>query len=331
MGDNFSQILRIVVAKLETTPGTAVAPASADFDVAIRNPEVTIAIPPDEENSKSATGDHGEDAAIMGTQSGTINFAIRLCKGAALTTAPKWWKFAQACGLKEKTYTATGVSLQPMKEYDDKTLTIDVYDIQQGGATPSALRYRFAGCMGNMQIGADGIGKPYLGTFSFTGKLDSIADVAFASIPALTSPDTNLPDVLLANTLTMGAVAQCASSFSLDLGNTINPMYCGSEATGIKYYSISERRPRFSYNPLSKLVATEDILTAVKASTSKAVVMNSANMEILIPVTQLLAPGIANREGYVNWEYTLRCLRDSGANANVADEASFELLIGTRV
>lgn len=330
MGDNFSQTLRIAVAKLESVAGTAETLASADFDVAIRNPEVTVAIPPDDENSKFATGDHGEDSAIMGTQSGTINFTIRLCKGASAATEPKWSKFIKACGLKEKAYTTTGIGYQPVKEYDDKTITIAVYDIQQGGATPSALCYKFGGCMGNLQIGAAGIGAPWLGTFSFTGKLVSVTDVAYASIPVLTSPDTNLAEKMLSNTLTLGAVAQCATSFSLDLGNAINPKYCQSQATGILYYSISERRPRFSFNPLSKLVATEDIIGFVNGSTSKTTTLTSTNMELLIPVAQLMAPGIANREGYVNWEHTLRCLRDGGVNANVADEATFELLIGAR-
>lgn len=325
----YSQNLRILVGKLETEAGTAVTLEDADFDVAIRNPEVTPTIPPDEDNSKYATGDHGEDAAIMGAQSGTVAFNIKMCEGADKVTEPKWWKFAHACGAVTKLYSGTGIALQPLKSGDDTTMTIGVYDIEQG-ANPKAMLYLFAGCMGTMVFGADNIGMPWNAAFSFSGKLVDIQDVDNADIPILTSPDSALSEKMLNNTMAFGGIEQCISNFSLDTGNTINPLICQNEDTGYKYYSISERRPRFSFNPLSKRVVTEVILAKILASSNNAVSLASANMALTIPVTQMLAPGIANREGYVNWDHTLRCLRNAGTDADLPDEATWELLIGAR-
>jgi hypothetical protein len=331
MGSVYSSNLRILAGKLETVPGTAetTADLKAAFDVAIRNPEVKINIPPDEENSKFSTGDHGEDAAIMGAQSGTIGFDINMCMGASAIIEPKWWKFAKACGCKEKTYTTFGIALQPIKDYDDKTMTIGVWDIQQG-ATPAAILYKFAGCMGTMTFGADGIGKPWKAKFSFQGKLVEITDILNADIPVLGSYDTALAEKMLSNTATLGGVAQCFSQFNMDTGNTINPFICQSEASGYKYFAIGERRPRFSFNPLVKPESTENIHDAITNSTSKTVSIASTNFTLKVPVTQLMAPNIAIREGYVAWEHTLRCLRNGTTDVNIAPEAPWELLLGAR-
>lgn len=329
MASPFSQNLRIAVMKLEGTPGTAETLVDADYDVRIRNPEIGMAVPPDNEASKFATGDHGEDEAIMGAQSGTVAFNVKMAWGGSVTAEPAWWKLAKACGAKEKAYTTTGIALQPQKAYDNKTITIGVFDIQMGD-TPAAVLTVYSGCIGTMIMGAGGIGQPWNAAFTFTGKLADPIDVINANILALTSPDTTVAERLLSNTMTIGAVGQRISSFSLDSGNTIAPLINQGEATGYEYFGITGRAPRFACDPLIQPVATEDVIAAVKASTKKVISIASTNMTLKIPVGQIMAPEVANREGYINWGQTWRCLRNAGVDSDIADESTWELLIGSR-
>lgn len=103
MSSFYSNNLRVLVARKEETSGIPVTLTSADFDVRVRNPTVTATMEADDEASKYATGDHGEDVAVMGAQSASIEFSIKMSSTDG-TTSPKWWKFAEACGCEIKTY-----------------------------------------------------------------------------------------------------------------------------------------------------------------------------------------------------------------------------------
>lgn len=328
---------RILVGKIESSPGTVATLTDADYDVRIRDPQITPIIEMDDENQKFATGDHGEDNSIPGAQSATIEFHTKSAWSGTAATEPKWWKFMKGCGAKEKTYTpstTTGCALQPLKENDNKTLTIEVFDIAQGGASPAAIKYQFAGCMGNCVLSCEGIGMPILANYTFTGKLVDITDVAYGSILALTSPDTTVAEKMLGSALTIGGVTQQISSFSLDLGNEINPLIDQSESTGYEYFGITARRPRFSCNPIQQTVATEDVLANWIAGTNKTAALtipsSSTHLTLHIPVMQLMNAGIASREGYINWDQTWKCLRNAGTDSDIADEGTWELLHGSR-
>lgn len=333
MANPFLQNLRILVGKLEDAPGTPETLDDVDFDVRIRAPELTPVIEPDDEAQKYATGDHGEDESIMGAQSANINFHTKMAWGGDVETQPKWWKFMQSCGAVVTDYPTTGMSLEPQKANDNKTMTIEVYDIQQG-ATPAAYRYRFAGCMGNATLGCEGIGMPWIVNYSFTGKLVDFDDVTNPNILALTSPDTTVAERLLNNPVTIGGVTQKISSFELDLGNQISPVINQAQTTGYDYFAISERRPRFSMNPLIQPVATEDILAKWTGETTAEIGINTGqsptHFTLTIPVAQILNAAVANREGLVNWDQNFKCLRNGSANGTISAESTWELLIGAQ-
>lgn len=103
MSSFYSNNLRVLVARKEQSSGIPENLTSVDFDVRVRNPTVTATIEADDEASKYATGDHGEDVAVMGAQSASIEFSVKMSSTNG-TTSPKWWKFAEACGCEIKTY-----------------------------------------------------------------------------------------------------------------------------------------------------------------------------------------------------------------------------------
>lgn len=331
MGTNLQSNLRYVVGELEDTPGTAETPADADFDVRGRNVEVSLDIPFDNENAKFGTGDHTEDEAISGVHIGRIKFQVKLAWGGAVNTAPNWVKFIKACGAIETAYGATGIGYTPEKAGDEVSITLWVMDIQRG-ATPAAVAYKFAGCMGNCVIGADGVGSPWVADFDFQGKLTDIADVANGSILSLTSPDTTVAERLLSNPFTVGGTAQAISSFQLDFGNEVVPQYDQSETTGVDYFAIATRRPRFSYNPLALPVATDDVMATVTGETLQAISLATAaaspHFTISAPKAQMMNPGVANREGLVNWEHNMRLLRNTAGANDAEKERTWQFLQG---
>lgn len=335
----YSLNLRFMVGKLESVAGTMETLTGSDFDVKVRNPEVAPVIEPDDEASKYANGNHGEDEVVMGAQSGTISFSTRMNYAGNATTAPGWFKFANGCGAKTVTYAGTGVALQPLKEYDNKTMTIWVYDLELGGATPAGIIYKFAGCSGNMTMGAEGIGKPWMAAFTFTGKLVDIVDVAYASIPVIGDVDSAHPEKFLNNTMTIGSVNQCISSFQLDTGCEVSPLVCQSEITGYKNFQITSRKPRLSCDPLMQANSTEDVWNKMTsgltgAITTEALSIASNNFTLSVPKAQQIQAGVANREGLINWDANFKCLANgvtgAVADAGLSPEVTWELLIGSR-
>jgi hypothetical protein len=326
-----SKNLRYLVAKVESTPGTAVTPASADFDVRIWNPEMTLTVEVDDEASKDATGDHAEYESVAGAQFGQLTFQIKCPWGGAVATDPKWWKFAKMCGAKDKDYTTTGVAVTPDKSEDTATYTIWAFDVERGGAAPVTTIYKFAGCMGNMVLGAEKIGGPLTATCTVTGKLQDIVD---GTAQVLTAPDTAIPEKWLSSTFTWGGSTVFCSSWALDFGNEIVPVYDQSDATGIGYFSIATRRPRFTCNPLAQKQATDDVLADVLAQTTGAITVNTTNFTIKGVDAQLLPPSLADREGFVSWDRTYKLLRNGVAgsliDSDLTTEQTWEILQGAR-
>jgi len=337
---SYSLNTRILIGKLEGTSGTMETLTSTDFDVRIRNPEFSPNIELDDEASKYANGNHSEDEVITGAQSAQVTFSVRMGWGGTNTTEPDYWKFLNACGLKTITYGSAGIALQPLREYDCKTITLHIYDIATCGASPAAVCYQIAGAVGTATIGCDGIGKPWVANMTFTGKLVDIVDVANASIPTLLGPDTTHPEKFLSTTATILGKTEKISKFQLDLGNEVSPLIDQSQTTGYDFYQITKRSPRFSCDPIMQSVATEDILGNMTsgltgAITTGAISLASNHFTLVAPKAQQIQMNLANREGIVNWDANYKLLGNgyTGAYADAGitgGEVTFELRIGAR-
>jgi hypothetical protein len=295
----------------------------------------------DDEASKYANGHHGEDEVVMGAQSAQVSFSVRMTCSAAVDSEPKWWKFAKGCGLEAVAWASAGIGLYPRKAYDEQTLTIWVYDIQRG-ATPTAVCYKMSGCMGNMVIGADGVGKPWVANFTFTGKMEDIdMNIANADILELISPDTTCSDKMLNNTLLVGSTAINTSTFSFDPGNEIQPQINQAEATGYDYFAITSRKPRLSINPLMQ--ANRDVWGDLTSGLTGCpgtyeLMLGDTGLDnkytLRIPKAQPISASLADREGLVNWDQNWKCLTNGTtgalADADLTEEDTFELLQGSR-
>lgn len=327
--------LRILIAKNEVTKGTYIAMLNADFDVRVRGIEITPTVEPDDENSKHATGDHGEDNSIMGAQSVTITCFTRMAWGGAVDTIPLWDKFNRACGVKSVVIGGVGVTFEPLKEYDGESMSIQVIDIQRG-ASPSAIAYQFSGCMGNVIYTAEGVGMPLLAQYTMTGKIHDVVDVTGAGILALTGQSTVVGEKLLNAPVTLGGVAgQQISSFALNAGNDVQPEIDQADPTGYRQFNIVARRPRLSVNPLQQLVATNPIYDKVKDGTrgacSIATQAASPHFTFHVPDAQNLSAALAAREGLGGWASNYKCLRNGTTESDISDECGWQILQGDYV
>ena len=325
--------LRAMAIKAETTPGTWIEPDV--MDIRFRNIEVSPTLPVDDENSNYGTGDHGEDESLSGAQSGTVSAMVKLAWSGTVTVEPKNWTALKPCGCDVVTYTTTGLGLVGRKSTDCTTYSVAVYDTELG-ATPVTTIYKFAGCVGNAVIGADGIGAPWQAALSYQGKLYDVVD---GTLLALSGNDTTVAETLINNSTTVLGDSSnfLISSFSFDLGNVINPVFAQGDigsvtsyGTGFDKFVITERRPRLSINPLAVKQASVDWLDDFLTESTGATTISGTNLELTLLKSQLISPAIANREGLVNWDYNLKALRYGTASGQYVAEDTWELLQGAR-
>jgi len=348
MSNNYSTNLRVLIGKLESTPGSAETVTAADFDVRVRNPELSITVEQDDEASKWARGDHGEDESITGAQYATVTFMIKAATATSVTAEPKWWKFAKACGLNSAAWAASGYGLTPRMSKDEQTITLYYYNVQRG-ANKNGILTVLAGCMGNMVLSAESIGKPWIATFTFTGKIVSSGTDIISAIPNPYGLDASCADRFLMDTVYIEGLPQKVSAFSLDLGNEISPVYDQSDTSGISHYGIISRKPRLSLNPLMKQCAS---FTGVVGDNAYARLFagatgcpttfamhigetgQSLKYKIMVPKAQLISSGNAAREGLEAYEQNFRLLANgvtgSVSDGNLTTETTFEILSGDR-
>jgi len=327
----FNIVKTEMIAKRESVAGTPETITSSDFDVRMYEPEFTPDIQGGDEDSKYVTGDYGEDIAISGIQGATFTTMTKLSTAtSAPDVAPKWGKLAESCGLVGTSYAGTGYGYEPLQSGDKQTSTFHKIGISDDG-TPVGLQSSTAGVMGNMTISAEGVGSPLKINYDFKGKFSGITDIANASIPSLTSPDTTVGAKLMNGTANILGQNLCVQSFSLDLGNTVEYLACPSESTGILYSSIVNRQPRMEMTVIAPVAATLDPHFLISLEQENPITLTFGDWSIEIPRAQLLSYGESDANGKLAYDLTIKLNRNSGLDATMQDESTFRLLQGTTV
>ena len=245
--------------------------------------------------------------------------------------APKWGKLAESCGLVGTSYAGTGYGYEPLQSGDKQTSTFHKIGISDDG-TPVGLQSSTAGVMGNMTISAEGVGSPLKINYDFKGKFSGITDIANASIPSLTSPDTTVGAKFMngVSTVIFGQNL-CVQSFSLDLGNTVEYLACPSDGTGILYSSIVNRQPRMEMTVIAPTGGTFDPHFLTSFEQENGISFTFGEWSIDIPRAQLLSYAESDANGKLAYDLTIKLNRNSGADATMQDESTFRLLQGTTV
>lgn len=330
--------LRHMIMVAETTPGTWVEPATAQHIIRFRDIKFTTEVEFDDENAKFANGAHAEDISISGIQHGNISASVRCTVGASDVTAPQWWVPAYSCGcLVSSAYSTKGIGLRRRQTQDDATYSIAIYDTTIGGGTQVTTIYKYAGCVGNMVVGCEKLGSPWVAKFNWFGKLTDVID---GTDIALSSPGTAVPQNFTSAAFTINSTAEKVNGWQFDLGNVIKPVGNQADATGISHYVITESHPRFSCAPLSVKQATTDWWANLLSKPSvNDIITNAAaagKLSLTVIDAQALKMTPEARDGLVAYGMSFKALEngvpgtliDSGTGMTYED--TFELLQGTR-
>lgn len=329
MADFFQANLAYIAVAVESTKGTAETLTSSDFNIRARNIEISPAFEVDNESSKYATGDHTKAEHLAGLRAMTINFIVQNTPGTTVTTSPNWEKLEQGAGSKVNTYTGSGIAYTPEASEDEKCVTIGFY-MKQLGSSPAGKKIVLSGAVANCQVGADGIVMPWERAYSFTGKVSEVSDITYSENLELTSPQSTLPPTNNNVTLTMGGTQLYVTSWQLDYGNTVEPVYDLSDPTGILYYKISDRDPRITINPLEVPNSTYNWFNIFINNTAQAFSIAAPNnaATITAPRCQLLPPSATTREGLNSNDFTFRPLRNTSGGNKFEKERAWTYLQG---
>lgn len=299
--------------KIETTAYSGEDLATADYDVPAYNisysPEIAMYA------RKLARGDYSRDTSIAGKRTITISFSVDLAYSGTAATAPTYFKCLRACGMKQTTHGATGVSLVPHAEYSNVPATIEVVE-KDDGTSPSQVVVKATGCMGNARFVLDDVGTPIRIEFEFKGVLDSITDRAYADIIAPTGFDSQLPDAVLGATITLFSEVQQLNTVTIDLGNVTEIYTDPSRTQGVEGARIVDRNPFAEIDPDLDLIASRGNYARHTGNTEGQFYMEvGSNITITAPKSQIVqsySPG--DREGHVTNQMRVELKRDTNGN-----------------
>ena len=212
----------IVLAKLETTPGTDAVPTGAAnalkvFDLSITPLEISMVDVP------LMAGWLGAAMSIPGTSYSKCSFSVLLSGAGLAATAPAWGPLLLGCANSESTGLATPSRVEYLPASDLlKTLSLYWYD--------DGLLHKLTGAFGTVKLSAKSGQVPKL-TFEFTGLASTPTAVAnvTAVLTAWKDPvaitKDNVTDIQLGCTYALGALsggtAYNSSGLELDWGNQV--------------------------------------------------------------------------------------------------------------
>ena len=329
---------RVLIIKAEAAPGVAETLTTADYDIRFEEPKYTPKLEFDT-SKKVATPDYGEYEDVPGAQAGEISASFKFCPGTDVNAAAHIDKALKMAGLVGESVGATGYIWNNLPTGDEQTYTAWMMDVASGG-TPVGIVHKIAGCVADLDIEAAGAGKPIIGTIKMTGKNVVAEDLTAGNmliLATMTTPDSTPAYIFLNAPVTSISNTFKCSKFKLSCGNTVSPLINSGDATSYDYFTITNRQPKLSINPLKQAKSVYDAYARASAVTNETIgiTLTGPTFPLLfqVPNAQLLLPKEGEREGRINWELDFKCMRNGYEGAkmiNGADVAClFRIIQGT--
>jgi hypothetical protein len=276
----------VLGAKPESTVGTAESITAAECTVQAYNLMIN---PEFDFEERIGSGGFGRIASIPGTRKGRATFSVDFAYDG--TNIPAWaTTFLPACGMVLQSNTFYPKTQVPASGSDVKTLTIAGFF--------DGVRRRLYGASGNARFVLP-TGRLIRVEFDFQGVYDDESDVA---IPSSINYVNTLGLRCAAGGTTWNSYSMCLESATIDLGNVITARECSTNAAGIANFVITDRNPKITGNPESKLIATQDRYSQFRDS-SEAVLSftveapSASTVVFSFPKAQMIAKPMADRSG----------------------------------
>lgn len=302
----------LILAKVETTPGTDASPVGGTDAVLVSDFSIT---PLDAQNIDRALvrGYFGGSEQLVGTASIKISFTVELAGSGTAATAPQWGDLLQGCAHAESLLsTPNRVEYNPVST-SLKTLTIYYYD---DGVLHKALY-----CMGNVKLSAKVSDRPKL-MFDFVGTDGGIsAASASGTFTAWKKPvpvtKANVVDVTLGCTYSAGALsggtAYASQGPEFDWGNNVQFV------PTLTYEQVDIIDRSITGKVTFDLTAANEVsfMATVKANSTQSLgftLGSAAGNKIIVyaPAVQLTNPTKADVQGRRMIAYDMRLLPSSG-------------------
>lgn len=237
-----------VLAKTETTTGTAIALADTDgafnaYNITY-NPDIAI-------EERLGQAGWGVLASIHGTRYATIDFEVDLA-GKGSSGAPTWAStLLGACG-----FTASGSIFTTGYNASQPTLTIGCY--------LDGVKVAIAGAAGSVTFPLR-TGFPCRARFSFMGKVVADSDVAIVTPTGLSTK----PPTFANNAVTFASYTPKLSSLEIAVVNTLSMREDPADDTGARSCVIVDQRINITADPEFQLVADRDWYTLLTGHTAE--------------------------------------------------------------
>jgi hypothetical protein len=244
---------QVVYVAVETAEGTENTGGTLDFLVEDLNfkPEPAFA-----DRNVTRTY-HGRKASPIATKLARITFRTEV-KGWDYGTHDGYGALFAACGFKETIVAGTSatyniVTVGGSTPYSNTkatgNTTVTIYAFEDG------IRKTATSCRGTFQITAEAGNLAYI-DWEFLGLWEASTDVVFPSEFALDSTVAPVVESAALNLQSIGAANLCYRSFSITLGNALNPRFDANSAGGVKGIMFSDRECVGAVDPESQLEAT---------------------------------------------------------------------------
>lgn len=259
----------IILAKVEATYGTDSIPVVGTDAMLVEN--ISWSQEGLRMNERPAVrANIGMLQQVFGGRLMTLTFDVEIKGGGgAVDVPPEFGPLLRAVGFGETINVATDVTYEPVSTGAE---SITIYYFQDG------IQYRLVGCRGNVSFNLEtgALGKM---TFTITGHVDAIADVALGDPTYLTI----VPAAIINTAFSIGGFAAVINALTWDMGNTIAMPPDMSATDGFAEIQITQRDPNGSYDPEAELLAAENPHIDLTGDIAQA---------IAVPI---IGPGIGNR------------------------------------
>ena len=252
---------RILLAKLESTPGSDSNPVVGSNAVETKSP-IVINWNANVLNRDNIRGNISAMPPVIGQRWAEINFQVELRGSGSVGVAGQLSALLQACAMSEAVSAGSSVVYLPTSP-NQSTITMYIYDLDSG----SCVLNKFVGCVGDWSWGGKAGELSYL-DFKFKGLILSTADAALPSSPTY---ETTVAPVVQSASFSIKSIGTLiVQQLSISLGNNIGSRDDINSSAGLKGFFVTNRAPKASLNPEENTVAEWDKLADWAASTQMA-------------------------------------------------------------
>jgi len=288
----------VILAKIEVTYGTDSVPVEAIDAKLVEN--IGWSNEGLRMNERPAVRQNiGMLQMVFGGTLRAITFDVELKgSGGAVDVPPELGTLLRGCGFDETITGATDVQYAPVSTGQE---SLTIYHFQDG------IRHTMVGCVGSLSVNLEtgALGKL---SFTFTGHLVDVTDVALPAAPVYT---TNVPPPLISVPFSIGGFSAVINALTFDMSNTVATPPDMSASDGYSEVRITQRDVQGSYDPEAVLIAVEDPfvdlaqgnILAVTTGVIGSVVGNRILIDLPGAYTKDVSPG--DRDGVRTYDIPL--------------------------